>query len=113
MNIKKDDRIQLNNLSKILTGKSSSWQKKLKNGTPSQMEREAKDGSTEIYTGIKYLTVAELKVEMERELQEKLIRDKAEAERKELVAKEEQEKAKQILIDEAQKLNLGYQNESI
>lgn len=113
MNMKKDDRIQMNNLSKILTGKSCHWQKRLKNGVPTSMEREAKDGSTEVYTGLKYLTVAELKTEMERELQEKLIRDKAEAERKELAAKEETEKALQTLADESQKLNLTYQEEKI
>ena len=97
MNIKKDERIQLNNLSKILTGKSSAWQKTLKNGVPTQMEREAKDGSTEIYTGIKWLTIEEVKAKMEKDFQEKLVRDKAEAERKEAAER-------QIAIDQA-KLN--------
>lgn len=88
MNIKKDERIQLNNLCKILTGKSSQWQKKLKNGIPFQMEREAKDGSTEIYTGVKYLTVAEIKEQMQKDLETKLAKDKEEAERKETAQKE-------------------------
>ena len=76
------ERIQLNNLSKLLTGKSSSWSKALKQGHRAPMEETLEDGTIRKYVGIKYPTLAEVKEEMDKALKEKVLKDKLEADKK-------------------------------
>jgi hypothetical protein len=90
----REERKQLDALSKLLTGKSSSWSKALIQGHRAPMEQTLKDGTIRKYIGIKYPTLAEVKEEMDKALKEKVLKDQLEAEKKE---KAEQ----QILIDKA------------
>jgi hypothetical protein len=80
--MKREERKQLDALSKLLTGKSSQWQKAMRQGHRAPMEEKMDDGTIRKYIGIKYPTLAEVKEEMDRALKEKVLKEKLEAEKK-------------------------------
>ena len=70
----KQERTQLNSLSKLLFKSSSKWNTLVNKGKVSDMEEILEDGSVRKYRGIKYPTVEEVKVEMQKLWQEELDR---------------------------------------
>lgn len=70
----KQERIQLNSLSKLLYKSSSKWNTLVNKGKVSDMEEILEDGTVRKYRSIKYPTVEEVKVEMQKLWQEELDR---------------------------------------
>lgn len=95
----REERKQLDALSKLLTGKSSRWKKAMEQGIVSQMEEKLEDGTIRKYKGIKYPTVEEVKKQMNDALEEKLAKEKEEQKKK-------AEKALNEIVAESQKLGL-------
>jgi len=87
--MKKEERLILNELSTKIWGKSSVWQKFLKNGEHSDMTRTLEDGTEQTYRGIKYFSLDEVKERMATLLKEKEEKDAQKA-------KEAEEKAQEI-----------------
>lgn len=80
MHLKYKNRKKLDALSKLLTGKSSGWKKSLRDGFVANMEETLEDGTVRKYRGIKYPTLRDVKREMDKQLAEKVLKDKREAE---------------------------------
>lgn len=99
----REERKQLDALSKLLTGKSSRWKKAMEQGVVSQMEEKLEDGTIRKYKGIKYPTIEEVKTRMDEALKEKLAKEKLEEEKKQ---KAKSEKALDEMVAESQKLGL-------
>lgn len=91
--MKREERLQLNNLSKLLYGTSSKWQKMVNRGEVADLTETLEDGTVRKYRGISRYTVEEVKdlmAELWKEEQEKIARDEAEKKAAELTAKNEQ-----------------------
>lgn len=88
----RNERLALNELSRQTYGKSSHWEKMLKNGEIKTLTRTLDDGTEEKYKGIHYPTVEEvfntikdLKESQEKEAEQKA-REELEAEAKKQAA---------------------------
>jgi hypothetical protein len=99
--MKLEERKQLDALSKLLTGKSSAWNKSMKQGHRTPMEETLEDGTIRKYIGIKYPTLAEVKEEMDKALKEKVLKEKLEADKK--AAAEKANVEDQKILDEQEK----------
>jgi hypothetical protein len=97
----KQERTQLNSLSKLLFKSSSKWQTLVNKGKVSDMEEILEDGSVRKYKGIKYPTVEEVKVEMQKLWQDELDRQE----------KAKKEKALNEMVVEGEKLGLYDESE--
>ena len=99
----REERKQLDALSKLLTGKSSAWKKAMEQGFVTDMEETLDDGTVRKYRGVQHPTLEEVKAKMDEALKEKLAKEKLEAEKKQ---KAISEKALDELVAESQRLGL-------
>lgn len=77
----KNERVQLNNLSKLVYGSSSKWQKMIEKDELSNLKRTLEDGTEESYRGYKTYSLEEVKTKMETLFQEKLAKEKLDEEK--------------------------------
>jgi hypothetical protein len=93
--MKREERKQLDALSKLLTGKSSAWKKSMEQGYKAPMEEKLEDGTIRKYVGLKYPTLTEVREEMDKALKDKVLKEKLEAEKKAKVEEESKQKEDQ------------------
>lgn len=89
--MKRDERLQLNNLSKLLYGSSSKWQKMINKGEVTTLKRTLEDGTEEKYQGYSYYTADEIKITMQdlwKEEQERIKSEEAVEAAKEVIAQQ-------------------------
>lgn len=68
--VKRTERLELNELAKKIFGRTSVWQKFMKNGEVTTLTRTLEDGTEETYRGYKYPTLEEVKIRLNELLKE-------------------------------------------
>lgn len=87
----KDERIQLENLSKVVFGSKTKYKKLMEKGELSTLKRTLEDGTEESYKGYNRYSLEEVKTKMETLFQEKVAKDKLDEEKAKEASKEIQE----------------------
>lgn len=87
----KNERIQLENLSKLTFGSKTKYKKLVEKGELATLKRTLEDGTEESYKGYNHYSLEEVKTKMETLFQEKLAKEK-----------ENEEKAKAQKVEETQ-----------
>jgi len=77
----KNERIQLENLSKLTFGSKTKYKKLVEKGELSKLTRTLEDGTEESYKGYKTYSLEEVKTKMETLFQEKLAKEKLDEEK--------------------------------
>jgi hypothetical protein len=103
-NMTKNERLELNQLSKEVYGSTSKWQKMVNKGERVPQVEKMEDGTDRKYMGMSYYSVEEIKKTM---LELKAEQDADEDNK----LKEEQEKALNEMVSESEKLDLYEQDE--
>lgn len=77
----KDERIQLENLSKITFGSKTKYKKLMDKGELSTLKRTLEDGTEQSYKGYNHYSLEEVKTKMETIFKEKLAKEKVDEEK--------------------------------
>ena len=121
--MKREERIQLENLSKLVYGSKSKYQKLVNKGKVTDLEEKLEDGTVRRYKGIMRLTLEDVKESMKEILEQRLQDEKNDEKEKVTKASEKvleqhsdtfkalakieaQEKALNEMVVESQKLGL-------
>lgn len=102
-----EERVQLNTLSKLVYGKTSKWNTLLKKGEEANIEETLEDGTIRKYRGVRYLSVDEVKVKMQKLWQDELDRQEAVNAAKGLSDLEKEAIAQREMVKEKAGSNVG------